>query len=132
MKWAALVLFVCLSLGRANADDRFWCIDEASGGYCLNNGVCADKSKPISFMRDRTAVRRSGDRFYLNLQGLGEKEYACTRVRTSIIQCVGELKMFAFDEQTNRFRFSDLDAFAEGTNESVFVRMGTCTKVDRN
>jgi hypothetical protein len=121
------------SVGAALADEKFWCLDEASGGYIMDPAreVGNDKSKPQDFVKTRTAVRIDGPNAYLNFQGLGEKPFSCSIVRNDIMQCVGQLSLFVFDKASGKFNLSQLDGHVDDSKGSIVVRFGTCKKVDR-
>jgi hypothetical protein len=123
----ASVIFLSI-VSRAHADQRFWCLDDASSGYIMDSGrqVGADKSKPQAFMRNHTAVRFSEQKAYLNFQGLGEKEFQCIVVHDDVIQCVGLLKLFVFDKKLNRFALAQLDGYVADSPASLVLSFGVC------
>jgi hypothetical protein len=135
MKIKQVLVFVILicSAGAALADEKYWCLDEASGGYIMDpvREVGNDKSKPQHFMKTRTAVRIDGLNAYLNFQGLGEKKFSCSRVRDDIMQCVGPFSLFVFDKASGKFNLSQLGGHVGDSKESIVLRFGTCKKVDR-
>ena len=130
MLMAALLSFVSTA---AFADQLFWCPDEASSGYIMDprRAVGDDKSKPQSFIRSRVAVRLSEQKAFLNFQGLGETEFSCSAAREDVIQCVGPLRLFVFDQKLHRFNLAQLDGHVAGSIDSLVLRFGECKAVDR-
>jgi hypothetical protein len=126
MKALAVVLLVCV-VNTAQADERFWCLDQASSGYILDPGreVGKDKSAPQAFMRTHTAMRLSGTRVYLNFQGLGEKEFMCTTA-DGVMQCTGDWRFFVFDTKARNFNMAELRGNMNGSTESLVLRFGVC------
>lgn len=121
-------IMLLMMLGNASANERFWCLDEASSGYIMDprRPVGADKSKPQAFIGTHTSMRLSGDRVFLNFQGLGEKEHACSTVKDDVIQCVGTLTFFVFDKSSHRFNLAQLSGNVGGSTDSLVLRFGTC------
>jgi hypothetical protein len=128
-----LIVILMLSAGTAMADEKYWCLDEASGGYIMDPGREAgnDKSKPQDFIKTRTAVRIDGLNAYLNFQGLGEQKFSCSVVRDDIMQCLGPLSLFVFDKASGNFNLSQLGGHVGDSKESIVIRFGTCKKADR-
>jgi hypothetical protein len=126
MKALAIILLT-LIVSAAHADVRFWCLDQASSGYILDprRAVGNDKSKPQAFMLTHTAMRLSGQNVYLNFQGLGEKEFACT-TDDGVMQCTGDRRFFVFDTKTGNFNLADLRGNMGGSIESLVLRFGVC------
>jgi hypothetical protein len=92
-----------------------------------------DKSKPQAFIGTHTALRLSEQKAYLNFQGLGEKEFACSVVKDEILQCVGQLALFVFDQKTGKFNLAQLGGHVGDSTESLVVRFGVCQPpVNRN
>jgi len=127
-----LPMLICWA-GTALADEKYWCLDEASSGYIMDPAreVGNDKSKPQDFTKTRTAVRVDGLNAYLNFQGLGEKKFSCSIVRDDIMWCVGELSLFVFDKASGKFNLSQLSGHVGDSKDSIVLRFGTCKKVDR-
>jgi hypothetical protein len=106
---AVALMLVMTGSALAN-DERFWCLDAASGGYIMDprRPVGLDKSKPQAFIPDRLALRLSGETAYINYQGLGEKQFICVTVKDQIIRCIGELDFFVFDRSSGKFNLARL------------------------
>jgi hypothetical protein len=122
-----MIILLTLVVSTAQADERFWCLDQASSGYILDprREVGNDKSKPQNFFGTHTAMRLSGKNVYLNFQGLGEKEFSCTTDDT-VMQCTEDRRFFVFDTKTGNFNFADLRGNMKGSIESLVLRFGVC------
>jgi len=126
MRTLAIVVTLFV-VSAAQADERFWCQDQASAGYILDPGreVGKDKSAPVAFMRTHTAMRLSGSTVYLNFSGLGEKEFTCTTA-DGVMQCAGDLRFFVFDTKTRNFNLADLRGNMNGRADALVLRFGVC------
>jgi hypothetical protein len=126
MKTLAIALLTFV-VNAAHADERFWCLEQASSGYILDprREVGKDKSSPQVFILTHTAMRVSGMAVFLNFQELGEKEFTCT-IADGVMRCTADRRFFVFDTKTGNFNLADLRGNMNGSIESLVLRFGVC------